>query len=260
MKWRLAVVGSPIGHSLSPVLHEAGLAMAGLEGTSTRVELNREQGPRLRELMGSSFDAVSVTMPLKEVAAGLCVRLDDVAARVGVVNSLLVRDGELLGSCTDGRGFVDSLAGGFEFSVAGAHVVVLGAGGAARGIIDALVEARVGTVAVRSRTSAKVLELATHYDSVEADAPTGTPVDLIVNTLPAQGRPEVPSLHDGVCEQTLAVDITYEPRMSKWRALYESRGCRTANGLGMLAYQAARQMQWWFDAPIDGARLLEVLQ
>ncbi len=260
MKWRLAVVGSPIAHSLSPVLHEAGLAMAGLDGTSTRVELNRDQGPRLRELMGSAYDAASVTMPLKAVAAGLCVRLDDAAARVGVVNSLLVREGELLGACTDGRGFVDSLVGGFGFSVPGTHVVVLGAGGAARGIVDALVEAKVGSVAVRSRTAERVLELTSRYDSGEADAPMGTPVDLIVNTLPTQGRPPEPSLHDGVHEQTLAVDITYEPRMSNWRALYERRGCRSANGLGMLAYQAARQMQWWFDTPIDGAKLLEVLQ
>lgn len=260
MRWRLAVVGSPIAHSLSPLLHEVGLAMAGLEGTSTRVELGREQGPELRELMGHAYDAVSVTMPLKEVAAGLCTRLDEVATRIGVVNSLLMRDGELHGACTDGRGFVDSLAGEFGLSVSGKHVVVLGAGGAARGIVDALVEANVGSVALRSRTTTKVLELAGRYDSVEADAPTGAPVDLIVNTLPVGGRPETPSLHQGVNDQTVAVDITYEPRMSNWRALYESRGCRSANGLGMLAYQAARQMQWWWDVPIDGARLLEVLQ
>ena len=260
MRWRLAVVGSPIAHSLSPLLHEKGLAMAGLEGTSTRVELGREQGPALRELLDSAYDAVSVTMPLKKVAAGLCTQLDEVATRIGVVNSVLVRDGELRGACTDGRGFVDSLAGEFGLTVTGKHVVVLGAGGAAHGIIDALVEANVGSVAVQNRTPTTVRELTDRYDTVVADAPLGAPVDLIVNTIPTSGRPDVAVLHDGVHEQTLAVDIIYEPRMSNWRAFYESHGCRSANGLGMLAYQAARQMQWWWDTPMDGAQLLEVLQ
>ncbi|MHB1088507.1 MAG: shikimate dehydrogenase family protein [Acidimicrobiales bacterium] len=259
MNWRLAVVGSPIEHSLSPVLHEAGLALAGLQGTSTRVELSLDQGGELRELMGATFDAVSVTMPLKEVAAGVCADLDDVAARIGVVNSLLVRDGQLLGACTDGRGFIDALGGELSYSVAGKHVVVLGAGGAARGIVDALVESSAQSVVVQGRTLARVHEIVDRYESVRTSMPAGTPVDLVINTLPIGGRLE-PSLLDGVHELTVAIDITYEPRMSKWRELYESRGCRSANGLGMLAYQAARQMQWWFQMPIDGAKLMEVFE
>ena len=63
----------------------------------------------------------------------------------------------------------------------------------------------------------------------------------------------------GVGPGTVAVDITYEPRVSAWRALYEQAGCRSANGLAMLAYQAALQMQWWWDVAIDGAALLEVI-
>lgn len=259
MNWRLAVVGSPIEHSLSPVLHEAGLALAGLHGTSTRVELTVEESGELRELMGATFDAVSVTMPLKEVVVRWCADLDEVAARIGVVNSLLVRDGQLLGACTDGRGFVDALEGELSFDVADKHVVVLGAGGAARGIVDALVESSASSVVVQGRTPARVHEIVERYDSVRASMPTRTPVDLVINTVPIGGRLE-PSLVEGVHDHTVAVDITYEPRMSKWRALYESRGCRSANGLGMLAYQAARQMQWWFQAPIDGAKLLEVLE
>jgi shikimate dehydrogenase len=259
MRWRLAVVGSPIEHSLSPVLHEAGLAIAGLEGSSTRVELGLDQGAVLRELMGTTFDAVSVTMPLKEVAAGLCATLDEVATRIGVVNTLLVRDGELHGACTDGRGFVDALVGEFSFDAADKNVIIIGAGGAARGIVDALVESKVRSIAIEGRTATRVKDIVERYEAALPSMPEGTAVDLVINTVPIGGRLE-PVVHQGVHDATIAVDITYEPRMSKWRALYEARGNQNANGLAMLAYQAARQMQWWWDVPVNGAQLLEVLE
>ncbi|MHB1208549.1 MAG: shikimate dehydrogenase family protein [Acidimicrobiales bacterium] len=259
MRWRLGVVGSPIEHSLSPALHEAGLELAGLEGSSTRVELKVDQAVALGELMGASYDAVSVTMPLKEAAARLCASLDDVATRIGVVNSLLLRDGELLGACTDGPGFIDALGAELSYDVSNKRVVVLGAGGAARGIVDALVHSGVQSVVVEGRTASRVHEIVERYDVARATLVSGTPVDLIVNTVPIGGRLE-PSLYEGVHDETVAIDITYEPRMSKWRALYDARGCLNANGLGMLAYQAARQMNWWWETPIDGAKLLEVIR
>lgn len=259
MKWRLAVVGSPITHSLSPQLHEAGLALAGLEGTSSRLEIGLEGADHLRELLLGSYDALSVTMPLKGVAAQLCDELDDVATRTGVVNSLLVRGGRVLGTCTDGPGFVKSLEEQFDVDLRARHAVILGAGGAAKGIVDALVQANVSSVTVLGRTASRVQELVERYHVVTNDDTQGIPVDLIVNTLPATGRP-LPTLERDVHAQTIAIDITYEPRMSDWRALYESQGCRSANGLGMLSYQAALQMQWWWGVALDGAKLLEVVQ
>ena len=106
MRWRLGVAGFPIEHSLSPMLHEAGLALADLEGSSSRLELREEDAPLLGELMGTRFDALSVTMPLKFAALSVCDSLDEVSLRIGVVNSLLARDGQILGACTDGPGFL----------------------------------------------------------------------------------------------------------------------------------------------------------
>lgn len=258
MRWRLGVVGSPIAHSLSPRLHEAGLALAGLEGTSTRVELGDDDGAALRAMMGTRFDALSVTMPLKHVAASLCDSLDGVATRVGVVNSLLTREGRLYGTCTDGPGLLASLAAEFGFSPHGRHAVVLGAGGAAREIVDALIEADVAAVSILGRTSARVAELTDRYENVDALVERGADVGLIVNATPASSR-DAPTIVGGVGEDTIAVDIAYEPRRTPWRSLYDEAGCRTTNGLGMLAYQAALQMRWWWDVDIDGARLLEVI-
>jgi shikimate dehydrogenase len=259
MNWRLGVVGSPISHSLSPRLHAEGLRLAGLEGTSVTVEVQAHEVERLRELITSRFDALSVTMPLKSVAVGLCDHLDEVAARTGVVNSLLKRDGLILGSCTDGRGFVAGVEAQFDVSLAGLNVVMLGAGGAARGIVDALVHAGVGQVLVVGRTKANVDVLTDRYDNVFTYEHQVEKAELLINTTPAATREQTSEVL-AVRAGAMVVDIAYEPSMTPWRSLYEDAGCRTTNGLGMLAYQAALQMTWWWNTPIDGAALLEVLQ
>jgi len=259
MNWRLGVAGSPIDHSLTPQLHEAALAMLGLEGSSRRVELGATQKVQLKSLMHEEFDALSVTMPLKGLGVEICDELDDVAARTGSVNSLLMRDGTLFGASTDGDGFVDALRGQLDTGVEGAHVVVLGAGGAATAIVDGLVRHGVATVAVHARNEAKVEALVARYANVYDFSLTYRPVDVIVNATPIAGRVDGAAVMQGVGAHTIAVDVTYEPRTSSWRALHERSGCVSANGLGMLAYQAALQMRWWWDVPVDGAQLLKVI-
>ena len=96
--WRLGVIGSPIAHSLSPYLHLAGLKYLGYEGTSVRLDIDQEHAYRIREVMGAQFDDLSLTMPLKAVAATMCDELDERATALGVVNSVLWREGRLLGA------------------------------------------------------------------------------------------------------------------------------------------------------------------
>jgi shikimate dehydrogenase len=258
MNWRLGVAGFPIEHSLSPRLHEAGLAQVGLVGTSERVALRESEAGRLGELVGPRFDALSITMPLKSVAAGACDELEPVALRLGVVNSLLVRDGRVRGTSTDGDGFVDALRAQFALEPHGLAVAVMGAGGAARAIVDALARGGASSIAVTGRTPARVEWLAARYDVVVATArPPGT-VDLVVNTVPVDRRERVEVI-DGATASTVCVDVTYEPRLTPWREAYADLGCRTANGLGMLAFQAARQMTWWWGRDVDGALLMKVV-
>lgn len=260
MKWRLAVAGSPIAHSLSPVLHEAGLHIAGLDGSSQRLELAHDDAPRLMAMMGERFDAVSVTMPLKGLLGEYCDELDQVSSRTGSVNSLLIRDGRIFGASTDGIGFLDALTAATGFDPVGSHVVVFGAGGAARAIVDALVGAGSATLAVHGRTASNVAALTSRYEGVSDYAANDHPLDLVVNTVPIDGRSAQPGVIRGVDAATVAVDIVYEPRLSGWLAEHERAGCRTLNGLPMLAYQAARQMSWWWNVDIDGAQLLKVVQ
>lgn len=260
MIWRLGVMGSPIEHSLSPQLHRAGLEYLGYEGTSVRVEIDRDGAARIKEMMGSELDAVAVTMPLKEVAAAACDELEATAARLGVVNSLLWRDGSLRGTSSDGAGFIAALGAQFSLSVANLHVVVLGSGGAARAIVDAMVESGAGPITVLGRNPATVASLAQRYPLVIDHSLIYRPVDLIVNTTPARGRVDSWAVMQGVSRDTVAVDITYSPRTSPWLALHADLGCPHANGLSMLAHTVARQMNWWWGSDIPGQYLVAALE
>ncbi|MCU1362420.1 MAG: aroE [Acidimicrobiaceae bacterium] len=259
MNWRLGVVGSPVAHSLSPQLHQAGLSLAGRSGTSTRVELPLQRAGELDELVRRDFDALSVTSPLKHAAFMLCDELSDVARRTESVNSLRMIDDKVHGVSTDGDGFIHGLE--FELGpvVANAHVVVLGAGGAASAIVDALVRYGAASVVVHGRTAAKVDALVQRYSNVHASSLVYRPVELIVNTVPVAGRSVEAAVLQGVRSDTVAIDITYDPRSTEWRERYSDAGCRTANGLAMLAFQAALQMRWWWGVDIEGGDLLEAL-
>jgi len=255
MNWRLGVVGSPIEHSLSPQLHAAGLALAGLTGVSARYEVAGDDLEGVRSLLGATVDALSVTMPLKRIVASLCDELTPAAASLGIVNSLLVRDSRVWGNSTDGQGFLGAVQSEFATTVENMHVVVLGAGGSAAAIVDALVEAKVNSIAVHGRTPAHVDALVARHPNVVDHMIIYRPVDLIVNTVPVSGRVESAAVMQGVSRDTLAMDITYEPRESSWLALHRANGCATANGLAMLAHQAAAQMNWWWGTDFTGADL-----
>jgi shikimate dehydrogenase len=222
--------------------------------------LGLDDAQRLSELMLSDFDALSITAPLKHEAFARSEELSDVARRTQSVNSLLMRDGVLYGDSTDGEGFINALRAEFGPVVENAHAVVLGAGGAASAVVDGLVHHGAASVAIHARNEVKVEELSDRYQNVFSSSLVYRPVDLIVNTVPVAGRDLEAAVLQGVHHETVAVDITYDPRVSSWRTLYDDAGCRTMNGLAMLAYQASLQMQWWWGVDVDGAQLLEVLK
>ena len=257
MIWKVGVVGDPVSHSLSPQLQEAAMQIAGLEGSASRVQMIGTQLEELKTAISNEFNALSVTMPLKPFAATICDHLDAAALRTGMVNSILRREGQIYGACTDGEGFVRSVESRFNFDFTNAHVVVIGAGGAATGIIDALQNSNASSITVLNRTSSKVDELVSKYEKVTHDLPTR--IDVLINTVPVTGR-GAPTIIAGAGEKTICVDITYAPLVSDWLSFFEKEGCQTANGLGMLAHQAALQFKFWWDIDIDGDDLLEVLK
>jgi len=181
--------------------------------------------------------------------------VDDAAAALRSVNTVVLRaDGSTFGASTDGQGFVESLrVEGVD--LAGRRVVVLGAGGAARSIVDALGRSGVADIAVVNRTEAKAVSVATLAPTARVgDAADIASADVLVNsTSVGMGTGDLPVdpalLHD----RLTVADIVYHPRRTALLAAAESAGARTVEGLGMLVHQAVLQHELWTGVRPDAA-------
>ena len=252
-----AVIGSPVRHSLSPALHNAGFAATGVDWVYAAFEV--ESG-RARAALDSmrilGLGGLSVTMPHKEDVAELVDELDEAATALHSVNTVVpIGDGRLKGYSTDGAGFLASLAAQ-GVAVEAKHVCVLGGGGAARAIVDALARAGAATITVvnRSHERAKAAALLADGVAVVGELDAIADCDLLVNaTSIGMGSDELPCdpqlLHDGL----VVADIVYHPRSTALLAAARERGARTVEGLGMLVHQALVQQQLWTGITPDAA-------
>ena len=261
-KARLAgVLGWPVGHSRSPLLHNYWLRRYEVDGAYVPLPV-RPEGfeAAVRGLQAAGFRGANVTIPHKEAAFRLADVLDDSARATGSVNTLVFQDdGTIRGLSTDGDGFVASLsAAGFDLPGAGlgaaaGRVLLLGAGGAARSVAVSLAAGM--QVCVTNRTRARADELATSLPGLsvcpweEWESTLGD-YALLVNTtsLGMDGGPEpgfCPSLQQASAGLVVA-DIVYVPQVTPLMAEAQRRGLRTVGGLGMLLHQARLGFQAWF--------------
>ena len=251
-----AVIGSPVRHSLSPALHNAAFDAGGLDWRFVAFEVAPGQAKEaIAALRTLGIGGFAVTMPHKADVAAVVDEADEAAAALQSVNTVVLRsDGSTFGASTDGQGFVDSLrARGVE--LVGRRVVVLGAGGAARAIVDALGRSAVGDIAIVNRTEANAVAVS----ELTPMARVGRVVDIaaadvLVNTTSVgMGTDETPVdpalLHDGL---TVA-DIVYHPRRTALLAAAAAAGARTVEGLGMLVHQAVLQQELWTGVRPDPA-------
>ena len=248
MPWRVGVIGSPIAHSLSPKLQRAALSFVGVDGTADAVEVGAHDRAGLLSAL-SSHDALSVTMPLKEVIVEFCDEFDEVARRIGSVNSVRQRNGRLEGHSTDGAGFHDALSDELQLDPCSQHVVVRGSGGSARAIVDSLVNSRAAQVSLLARNGDAARAWAQNYGVVIVNPSQLNDVDLIVNTLPAGVSSTQFDSERSMTFSTsaAALDVVYEPVESSWLAARRAEELRVVNGLSMLVHQARHQFEWWFD-------------
>ncbi|HQZ32975.1 MAG TPA: shikimate dehydrogenase [Ilumatobacteraceae bacterium] len=244
-----AVIGSPVRHSLSPALHNAAFAQLGVDWVYTAFDVFQGEAQSALDAMRTlHLGGLSVTMPHKEAVASAVDLLDPAAAALRSVNTVVPQiDGSLMGYSTDGAGFVASLAAA-GVSVVDRSICVLGAGAAARSIIDALGRSGAARVAVVNRTAAAAEEAAL---LAGAAGVVGSMVDvsdahLVINaTSVGMGGNEMPIdsslLHAG----QVVADIVYHPRETALLRAARSAGAATVEGLGMLVHQAALQQQLW---------------
>jgi shikimate dehydrogenase len=250
-----AVIGSPVRHSLSPVIHNAAFGAAGVDWTFLAFEV--APGAAAAALQGVrtlGIDGISVTMPHKTDVAAAVDACSPVAARLRAVNTVRRRpDGSLEGHNTDGDGFVAALReAGVE--PAGRRVVLLGAGGAARALALALGDAGVADLAVVNRTPAPAERAASLAGGVGrvAAADAIADADIVINATPVgmgAGADAVPLDPALVGAGQVVVDIIVHPLDTTLLRAARERGARTIDGLGMLVHQAAIAFTLWTGQP-----------
>jgi len=254
-----AVIGSPVQHSLSPALHNAGFAATGVDWVYTAFEVEAGRaGGALDAMRVLGLGGLSVTMPHKEDAARLVDELDPAAAALCSVNTVVpIGDGRLRGYSTDGAGFVASLLAD-DVDVTGKSVCVLGAGGAARAIVDALSRAGAASIKVvnRSTERAQVAASLAPRIGVVGDPQDVADCDIVVNaTSIGMGSSDMPCDASILRRDQVVADIVYHPRTTALLKAARAVGAKTVEGLGMLVHQAVLQQQLWTGATPDAAVL-----
>ncbi len=254
----VAVIGDPIDHSLSPVIHNAGFAELGLDWVCVALPVADggavDASLAMRTL---GLRGMSVTMPHKSAIVAGMDRLTEVASTLGSVNCVTLRDAELIGDSTDGAGFLDGLQADFDFHPAGADCVVLGAGGAARAVILALIGAGARSVRVINRTRSRA-EHAAALGGPSAAVGAASDVaqaDLVVNATPV-GMGATPGAGAGLAFDAallrpgqVVAELVYHPAETELMAAARAAGARTANGVSMLVHQAAVAFTHWTGEP-----------
>ena len=258
----VGVIGYPVGHSLSPLLHNTAFGHLGLDWVSVGFPVR--PGHAAAALAGArqlGVRGLSVTMPHKEDVAAAVGELSPEAARLGAVNCAVAVGDAWRGENTDGAGFVAALAGSGGFDPDGKRCLVVGAGGAARAVIAALGDAGAAEVVVVNRTTERAVNAARLAGSAGRVGTTreASDCDLVVNATPAgmgdvQGGPDGWPVEPGLLRPgQLVIDLVYHPAVTPWLAAAADLGATTANGLGMLVHQAALQIEHWTGvaAPVD---------
>lgn len=256
---RLAgVAGWPISHSRSPRLHNFWLQAYGIDGAYLPLAIKPEDFESvIRTLPKLGFAGCNVTMPHKEAALKAVDRFDSAAQRIGAVNTIVVADdGSMDGSNTDAFGFLQALhEGAPALNVARGRAVLIGAGGAAKAIAVALLDAGVAELVVLNRTEARAHALAEALDTgVTVGAWTEraaclAEADLLVNstTQGMQGQPALDLVLDDLAADAVVMDAVYTPLITPLLAAAKERGNAVVDGLGMLLHQARPGFAAWFD-------------
>ena len=252
---RYGVMGYPISHSRSPVIHK-------LFAIQTRQALQYELlnvAPdklerAVRQFQRTGGKGLNVTVPHKRAVAKLCDQLSERATAAGAVNTLVFQDNEIFGDNTDGIGLLRDLAVNLGIEVSGTNILILGAGGATRGIVGPLLEMQPTSLVIANRTVSKAEKIVDRFEGQGPlsacgfdEVPGKEPYDLIINATSAGVRGERPPYPAAaVGPKTICYDLSYAGKPTPFCEWARGMGCaRAVMGWGMLVEQAAESFHLW---------------
>ncbi|MCI0829221.1 MAG: shikimate dehydrogenase [Chloroflexi bacterium] len=270
MTQRLGIIGYPIGHSISPIFQQAGLDHLGIDATYEKWEVTPEGvGDFVNGLRAPGTLGINITVPHKQAVIPFLDEVDEWATAAGAVNTIVNRDGRLTGHNTDGPGFLQALLVETGYSPDGTRALILGAGGAARGILLALVRGGVDSLVIANRTfeRAETLAQLASENGVKSEAiplagdaltEAAASANLIVNCT-TMGMSHGPDEHGSpisaaqIPATAIVNDVVYTPLLTPILKEAAVAGATSLGGLHMLVYQGVLSFQMWTgrDAPVD---------
>ena len=265
------VIGNPIRHSKSPIMMNRAFRETGINGVYAAFHVT---GDRIADFAAGvramGIQGVNVTIPHKLDIMSVLDEIDPGARAIGAVNTIVNDAGRLIGYNTDGIGYVRSLKEEAENELAGKRIVVIGAGGAARGIVYALTNEKPARITIANRSVDRAKELASSFqDLAQIDAISNEELqeacrqaDIVINTTSVGMFPnidETPVDADWLKPGAVASDLIYNPLKTKFLQQAEQRGCRIHGGLGMFIYQGAYAFEYWTGQPAPVAAMRETV-
>jgi shikimate dehydrogenase len=247
---KYAVIGNPISHSKSPQIHQAfalqthqnmtyEAILAPLDGFATTVN----------DLIVRGYQGANVTVPFKFEAFSLCDQLSERAQAAGAVNTLSFKAGQIHGDNTDGAGLINDIQGNLEYALQGARILLLGAGGAAQGVVSPLLNVKPDSIIIANRSTVKALNMQIKFahrilSDSSFEALSGS-FDVIINATSTGLTDSVlPIANTVFAKHCLAYDMMYG-RETPFMAQARAAGAQVADGLGMLVEQAAEAFYIW---------------
>ncbi|TFW34015.1 shikimate dehydrogenase [Massilia horti] len=271
MSEKYCVIGNPIAHSRSPEIHTRFAAQTGQDISYERC-LAPVDGfaETIQRLVAEGYKGANVTVPFKLQAAQLATVLSDRARAAGAVNTLRFADGQIFGDNTDGPGLVADIVKNAGVSLQDKRVLILGAGGAARGALLPILRERPHCIVIANRTRATADSLAQqfgqHAERADQVRATGFediagPFDVIINATSASLAAELPPVPaSAFSKDTLALDMMYADKPTVFMEFASKHGATTRDGLGMLVEQAAEAFALWRGVRPETGELLKAMR
>ena len=253
---KACVIGYPIAHSRSPMIHNHWLKKHGIHGLYEKREVKPEDLTTfLKNLNANGYVGCNITIPHKEAAKSLVSEYDEVVRKTGSLNTIYYENDKLKATSTDGEGFYQNLlSAATDLNLTGKSVLILGAGGSARAVIERLLRAGVAEIKILNRTKYRAEELCVLFGpklrAIELDhfVAESKDIALLVNTTSQgmKGQPELAIDLSHLPKSAVVADLIYVPLKTKLIRDAEARGLRAVGGLGMLLHQAVVGFEKWF--------------
>jgi len=266
---KYAVFGNPISHSRSPLIHTEFAKQTNQDIEYIAVLADEGKfAEAVKEFVNLGGKGLNVTVPFKQDAWAFVSKRNPNAEKAGAVNTIIVNDnGEYIGDNTDGVGLVRDITSNLGFDLKGKRVLILGAGGAVRGVLGPLLKEKPATITIANRTVKKAVELAELFADegtvlgVSFDDASKETFDLIINGTAASLSGELPPIADSIYTDACCYDMMYSKEDTVFMAHAKKHGAKqTWDGLGMLIEQAAESFYLWRGVRVDTGSVMELIR